>query len=213
MQTDHGRIQEALLGEQVHWFRRPVWAMHRIVGSGCFKNVNRHIWGTAEIFGHDKVMEGPIRCPICSKVSSQGTSHYLGLSKKMCNGVYEREAMWGMIVETMQEVYESHEGALPIWLQVSAGEHAQGAVGGLLEEAGVTDAEVAAVFLGAWPMGIERACEWGKGEMVPLLKAMDDYLWRMHSELRRAVRGGARPMMPTRSRIAKQYGGSSRGSR
>ena len=105
--------------------------MHRMVGSGRFRNANRHIWGTAEIFGHDKVTEGSSRCPVCNKVSSQGMSHYLGMSKKTCSGVYEREAMWGMIVETMQEVYESHEGPLPIWLQVSAGEHAQGVVGGL----------------------------------------------------------------------------------
>jgi hypothetical protein len=76
----------------------------------------------------------------------------------------------------------------------------------------VTDAEVVAVFLGAWPMGIERACEWGEGEMVPFSKATDDYLGRMHIKLCRAVRGGPRPMMLTRSRIAKQYGRSSRES-
>jgi hypothetical protein len=128
LQTGHGKIQEVLLGEQVHWFRRPVWVMHRMVGSGRFRNVNRHIWGTAEISRHDKVTEGPSRCHICNKVSSQGTSHYLGMSKKACSRVYEREAMWGMIVETMQEVYESHRGVLPIWLQVSVGEHVQGAV-------------------------------------------------------------------------------------
>jgi len=108
-------------------------------------------------------------------------------------------------------VYESYKGVLPIWLTVSAGEHAQGELARLLREAGVSDAEVAAVFLGAWPMGIERAREWGEGEMVPLLKATDDYLGRMHNKMRGAVRGGARPMMPTRSRIARQYGESSTG--
>ena len=54
----------------------------------------------------------------------------------------------------------------------------------------MTDAEVAAVFLGAWPMGIGRARKWGKGEMVPLLKAMDDYLGHMYSKLCRAAQGG-----------------------
>ena len=112
----------------------------------------------------------------------------------------------------MQEVYESYKGVLPIWLKVSAGEHAQGELARLLREAGVSDAEVAAVFLGAWPMGIERAREWGEGEMVPLLEATDEYLGRMHCKICSAVSGGPRPMMPTRRRSVRQYGGSSRGS-
>ena len=52
---------------------------------------------------------------------------------------------------------------------------------------GIMDEEVAAAFLGAWPMGQTRAMRWGEGVMATILERTNEYLRDMHTSMQAAL--------------------------
>lgn len=203
--TEKGRLVKRLIGQKRGWCKWPVWAMHKWVGQGRYANANMHIWGTAPIFGHDRVSSAPVRCPLCDKKGSMGTSHYLGLQARASGWQkMSRSVMWVEMRKALEEVYEEVREGIPDWMTGRAEAGTDGEVVEGLEKMGIMDEEVAAAFLGAWPMGQARAMRWGEGVMATILERTNEYLRDMHTSMQAALSDDNRPMRPTTMQSIRQ---------
>jgi hypothetical protein len=108
-----------------------------------------------------------------------------------------RSVIWVEMREALEEVYEEVREGTPDWMTGRAEAGTDGEVAAELEKMGITDEEVAAAFLGAWPMGQTRAMRWGEGVMATILACTDEYLRDMHASMQAALSDENRPMRPT----------------
>ena len=108
--------------------------------------------------------------------------------------------MWVEMREALGEVYEEVREGGPEWMTGGAEAGTDGEVATELAKMGITDEEVAAAFLGAWPMGQARAMRWGEGVMSTILAHTNEYLGDMHASMQAVLNGDNRPTRPTAMR-------------
>ena len=111
-----------------------------------------------------------------------------------------RAVMWVEMREALREVHEEVREGVPEWMTGGAEAGIDGEVATELGKMGITDEEVAAAFLGAWPMGQARAMRWGEEVMAQILARTNEYLGDMHASMQAALNDDNRPMRPTAMR-------------